>query len=78
MASTQKLVGSLVGRIGQMRGAAVVEAKWVPAEVVVPRMVVAPAEAVSPLPRERWSSTAATCGSDSIGPLCSDVIQKTK
>ena len=31
---------------------------------------------VSPLPKERWNSTAATCSSNSIGPLCSDVIER--
>ena len=77
MASSQKLVGSLVGRLGHLRGAAVQEARWTPQEVVVtkeaPRVV---GELVAPLPRERWNSTDSSCSSDSIGPLCADVIQK--
>ena len=31
---------------------------------------------VNPLPKERWNSTAASCSSNTIGPLCSDVIEK--
>merc|ERR1712226_1387220 len=62
MASSQKLVGSLVGRLGHMRGAAVQEARWTPQGVV--------GELVAPLPRERWNSTDSSCSSDSIGPLC--------
>ena len=31
---------------------------------------------VDPLPKERWNSTAASCSSNTIGPLCSDVIEK--
>ena len=33
-------------------------------------------ELVNPLPKERWNSTAASCSSNTIGPLCSDVIEK--
>jgi len=57
------------------------EPKWVPAEITVPRnsrQDLPPQQdlTVSPLPKERWNSTAATCSSNSIGPLCSDVIEK--
>lgn len=57
------------------------EQRWVPAEVIVHRdpvqkQDIATTELVNPLPKERWNSTAASCSSNTIGPLCSDVIEK--
>jgi len=56
------------------------EPRWVPAEVIVPRDSLqqqdASTDLVNPLPKERWNSTAASCSSNTIGPLCSDVIEK--
>jgi len=56
------------------------EPRWVPAEVIVPRDSLQQPDAttamVDPLPKERWNSTAASCSSNTIGPLCSDVIEK--
>jgi hypothetical protein len=86
MASTQKLVGSLVGKIGHLRGAAVQE-KWAQLDVVVPRRIyqeikeiepktqILPTD-LAPLPRERWTSTSSSRGNPmKIG---TSVIQKTE
>jgi len=92
MASSQKKIAGLVSKISQMRAVgATSEAKWVPAQVMVseePRWVPAKVtvpknsqqdastDLVDPLPKERWNSTTASCSSNTIGPLCYDVIEK--
>jgi len=56
------------------------EPRWVPEEISVPRDALQQQDTstalVNPLPKERWNSTAASCSSNTIGPLCSDVIEK--
>jgi len=92
MASTQKMAGmvtkiSQIRAVGAAQAKWVPaqvmvskEPRWVPAEVIVPRNSLqqpdATADMVNPLPKERWNSTAASCSSNTIGPLCSDVIEK--
>ena len=78
MGSTHKLAIGIVGRIGTRRAVAQEVPRWTPQEVLVvkeARDEPVVAADFAPLPRRRWTSTASSCSSDSIGALCAEVVE---